>query len=286
MSEFKAFGKLLITGEYLVLHGARALALPLTKIQQSLAVRPSENMSWKAFDENNQLWLQSDASQDDLVIRVLSFIRQQRPELFKTGLSFETHMNFSPSWGLGSSSTFISLLSQWSGLSAFTLQKHFFHGSGYDVAAATLEKPFLYQLINEQPRTETVEWNPKFKNHLRFVYLGKKQDSRQAMAHFKAKASKVSPESIQKLDQITHNLILASTLEEFQRAMLEHEHIISEHLQMPLVKKRLFADFSGEIKSLGGWGGDFILTASQEDPEDYFKSKGHGTIFKWSDLIF
>ena len=33
----------------------------------------------------------------------------------------------------------------------------------------------------------------------------------------------------------------------------------------------LFNDFKGAIKSLGAWGGDFILATAKQDPTAYFK---------------
>src|SRR5690554_8127321 len=49
---FKARGKLLLTGEYLVLHGARALALPLNKGQSMKVAYPAQSkafLQWTAL---------------------------------------------------------------------------------------------------------------------------------------------------------------------------------------------------------------------------------------------
>jgi hypothetical protein len=53
----------------------------------------------------------------------------------------------------------------------------------------------------------------------------------------------------------------------------------------PPIKQRLFPDYNGAIKSLGAWGGDFILVSGTTHPEAYFNSKGYRTIFRYSDLI-
>ena len=45
------------------------------------------------------------------------------------------------------------------------------------------------------------------------------------------------------------------------------------------------SDFDGEIKSLGAWGGDFILATSDENPSTYFKAKGFETILPYSEMI-
>ena len=54
---FYSNGKLLITGEYLVLDGAKALALP-TKFGQNLIVEKGKNKEivWKSFDKDNSIW--------------------------------------------------------------------------------------------------------------------------------------------------------------------------------------------------------------------------------------
>ena len=60
---------------------------------------------------------------------------------------------------------------------------------------------------------------------------------------------------------------------------------MSEILNISTVKLRLFSDFKGTIKSLGAWGGDFVLVFSKEDPTIYFKNKGFETIVTYSEMI-
>lgn len=285
MTDYRAFGKFLMTGEYLVLHGANALALPLTKKYQTLKVSTAATLNWQAFDENNHLWLKFPEQSNELLDSILSYIKKEKPHLFESGLNFETRMNFSPAWGLGSSSTFVSLLSQWSGVDAHQLQKLFFKGSGYDVAAATQTSAFTYELKHNQPVITPVSWNPSFKDQLRFVYLGKKQDSREAMASFKAKVQTPDEKMIQTMNQLTNQFIQATSLSEFSKLMIEHETFIGQLLNVTPVKAQLFSDFPGAVKSLGGWGGDFVMSASETDADEYFKARGYNLIFKWSDLI-
>ena len=57
-TKYYAHGKLLITGEYLVLDGAMALAIP-TKLGQSLEVNTfniKNQLEWKSYDINQQIW--------------------------------------------------------------------------------------------------------------------------------------------------------------------------------------------------------------------------------------
>lgn len=285
METFHSHGKFLISAEYLILHGAQGLTLPLPRMTQSLTVTPndSEELSWEAYDENNQLWLRLE--QSELLQKLLAYLKEKKPKLFETGLAFKTHMNFSHQWGLGSSSTLIANLAQWSGVSGFELQQKFFGGSGYDVAAATSSKPFLYELQHQLPVLTPLIWEPEFKQHMRFVYLGQKQDSREAMAAFKAKLEGPSAEQILHVNELTHELIKAKTIRDFSKTMTAHEQFVGSLLGQTPVKERLFSDFPGAIKSLGGWGGDFVLALSEVDSESYFHQKGHSLIFKWQDLI-
>jgi len=67
--------------------------------------------------------------------------------------------------------------------------------------------------------------------------------------------------------------------------MIEHEKIISAIIQQKPVKSELFPDYFGEIKSLGAWGGDFVLATGNEKSISYFKNKGFETILGFEKMI-
>lgn len=302
MNKFEAYGKFLISGEYFILHGAKGLAVPLTKMHQKLEVSSSNELGheWIANDSTNSPWFNVKFS-DKLEIQstsdkkmavklqtILSSVKAQRNDLFCSGQTFQTSMNFSHEWGMGSSSTLISIIAQWSGTNQYHLQKEFFGGSGYDIACATAQGPLIYQLFNGSPTSTSFAWNPSFQDNLFFIYLGKKQDSRIAMDEFNRKNSNISNEQITAINELTASFIEASDLSQFQSSILAHEAFISKHVGISPIKSRLFHDFSGEIKSLGGWGGDFILAATSMEKESvsrYFLNKGMPLVFNWDDLI-
>ena len=64
---FYSNGKLLITGEYLVLNGAKALALP-TKFGQSLQVSSlvEQKISWTSFDTDKSIWFETELTFEDV----------------------------------------------------------------------------------------------------------------------------------------------------------------------------------------------------------------------------
>ena len=51
------------------------------------------------------------------------------------------------------------------------------------------------------------------------------------------------------------------------------------------IKEELFIDYPGEIKSLGAWGGDFILAAGPSDSNKYFEKKGFKTVIRFMDML-
>jgi len=65
--EFYSNGKLLITGEYLVLDGAKGLAVP-TKFGQNLIVTEGANqeIKWTSFDSDGSVWYEDTFSFRDI----------------------------------------------------------------------------------------------------------------------------------------------------------------------------------------------------------------------------
>jgi hypothetical protein len=125
---------------------------------------------------------------------------------------------------------------------------------------------------------------PSFSDQLFFVHLNKKQDSKAGIARFKEKREKINNE-IQLVSEISKQLIQEQKLSEFEKLIHEHEKIISSIIELPTVKERLFPDYFGTLKSLGAWGGDFILATGNKDTSQYFIDKGYTTILSYSDMV-
>ena len=68
----------------------------------------------------------------------------------------------------------------------------------------------------------------------------------------------------------------------------KHDKIISGIIKENPVNEALFYDFNGYVKSLGAWGGDFVLIAT-DYPSDYvasyMKRKGIQPFFKYDQII-
>lgn len=298
---FKSNGKLLLTGEYLVLNGAKSLALP-TKYGQSLSIIKNENnsISWKSFDENNAIWFQDEflindilsesfISENEISQRLIDILRSVtilNPDFLKhsKGFTVKTTQDFNRSWGLGTSSTLINNIANWVNVDAYKLLELTFGGSGYDIACAQNDTAITYQLLGKKPAVTLVNFTPSFKDNIYFVYLNQKQNSRHGIAAYRSfKGDLKTP--ISKINKMTEAIISCNDLREFKTLITEHEQTISDIINQPTVKEKLFKDFNGAVKSLGAWGGDFILATSEDNPSAYFKAKGYNTIIPYSDMI-
>ena len=298
----------MLTGEYLVLEGATALAVP-TKFGQDLTVEKIKEpqLIWGSFTNTGDCWFEAifelpklrlvnatfyseKEGSADFIAETLQDIlletRKLNPEFLKSeqGFLVKTNLTFPRDWGLGTSSTLINNIAQWAKVDAFQLLWNSFSGSGYDIANAKHKTPILYQVNNQKPEVKQVDFLPRFSDQLFFVHLNKKQDSKAGIARFKEKREKIHNE-IQLVSEISKRLIQEQKLSEFKKLIQEHEKIISSIIELPTVKERLFPDYFGTLKSLGAWGGDFILATGDKNTPQYFKAKGYTTILRYSDMV-
>ena len=297
MKSLKANGKLLISGEYLILKGANGFAIP-TSYGQSLTFEKSENdpfIHWKSLDENNQVWFSAtfDLINANLVhssnkekakfiynvlVGAMELTNQKDPICGK----IITKLDFNKEWGLGSSSTLIWSIASIFGIDPLELHFNTSKGSGYDIVCAGTNSPISYKLEkNKQPTYQNVDWNPIFKDEIQFVYLNKKQNSEAEVNRFME--STVSDKDIFEINQITESIITCKDLKEFEDSISEHENIVGKLLQKTPIKQKLFKDYPGAIKSLGAWGGDFILATRKNS--SYFEQRGYNTVISFNNMI-
>lgn len=297
---FYSNGKLFIAGEYLVLDGADAFALP-TKFGQDLVVEDQEDkqIEWKSYDYDNHLWFEetisfneitegSDSQIDSVKSTLVNILHEAyilNPKFIDNtkGYKVSTHLTFPKNWGLGTSSTLINNIAQWAEINAFTLLKNSFGGSGYDIACAQNNTPVLYRIKDNF--VQQVEFNPDFTSHIYFVYLNKKQNSKSAIYSYNNHKNNHLSESVAANNKITNAILHAKTLKEFASAVQKHEIHLSNILEMQTIKEAVFPDFNGVIKSLGAWGGDFVMVVSKENPKEYFSNKGYETILTYEEMI-
>nr|WP_319399099.1 GYDIA family GHMP kinase [uncultured Carboxylicivirga sp.] len=297
--KFHANGKLLITAEYLVLKGAKALAVPLIQ-GQSLTISPANEFTWEAYTPKD-IWFKTSfdhllnithsnsTSEAEKLKNILHKAVQIKPSLVNELKEKRviTHLEFNKDWGWGSSSTLIALLSKWLDVNPYELLTNTFGGSGYDIACAIKNYPIIYQTIDDKNIVQKSTFNPAFKDHIYFVYSGKKQTSSNEVKRF-LKEGKISNDVIQSINHITNEMSLCNNINDFGRLMHLHEDIIGKCVQQMPIKTKHFKDFKGYIKSLGAWGGDFFMVVTEHDDnyiDHYFRSKGLKTFFKYNDIV-
>jgi mevalonate kinase len=293
----------LLTGEYFVLDGAKAFAIPV-RMGQWMHLRESvgSEVVWNSHDRNGEVWFSAKfdlldfdviSTNDDALALTLRQILKAASRLNSDFLSkwkkyrIDTYLEFSRTWGLGSSSTLISCMAQWADVNPYILLFNTLGGSGYDVACAQAEGPIVYQLGDNELHISHVDFEPNFADNLYFVYLGQKTDSAEARRHYyKHRAS--CNGALKHISDITEEIHQTKNLHDFEQCLLEHEKIISTSLHLKTVKDELFGDFWGVVKSLGAWGGDFVLATSDRDPlttKSYFRDHGLNTIFIYEELF-
>jgi mevalonate kinase len=219
------------------------------------------------------------------IIQLLKAIHAQNPSMFPSGsgLKIKCQLEFPQDWGLGSSSTLIAAMAEWSKTDPYWLSKKTFGGSGYDLAAANMNGPFIYQLSENGPKIKTTPLNWPFKDQLYFIHRNKKQNSRESIAHYRNRS--INEAWLNQINDLTQEFVQARDAQDFGQLIRAHESAIAGALNLIPVKQELFPDFKGEIKSLGGWGGDFMLALGPKSSPDYFKAKGFPTVISFADMV-
>lgn len=294
-------GKLLLSGEYLILDGALGLALP-TSYGQSMEISPITDglLIWESFSETNQAWFKAEFDLNNLTVeqyegdykiastlqKILQKAKNLNSEFLKSdqGYVVKTYLDFPRNWGLGTSSTLINNIAQWAEVDAYQLLFESFGGSGYDIACAKSDGAVTYKLKDGIPLSTEVTFDPPFKDQLYFVHLNKKQISKDSIQEYK-KATTANSEYLEKVTKLTEEMLNCSTLKAFDSLLAEHESILSKVLKKQPVQELLFKDFKGQTKSLGAWGGDFILATGDKQTPEYFIQKGFETVIPYSLMI-
>jgi mevalonate kinase len=297
MTHFRANGKLLLTAEYSVLRGALALALP-TRQGQTLHISPSgdDHLHWISKEANNETWFSavfkndhsvlksSDTATAQVLFKIVRSAQTLNPKFNPFGFTATTKAEFNRAWGFGSSSSLVALIAQWAEVDALHLFFASQTGSGYDVAAALNDSPILYQLYKDKKAAITqTNFRPPFTNDLAFVYLDKKQKSDKEVARFSERVT--TDAQINSISEITQKIVVCQDLSDFENLLQHHERLTSEMIGQRPIQENFFSDYPGVVKSLGAWGGDFVLATRAADAQSYFPRRGYSTVLSWRELF-
>lgn len=293
-------GKLLLTSEYAVLDGALALAVPTKLGQEFFFQEINDSQStvfWEAFHQDTP-WLSIEINYRNwsivqtnnfksaaFVVKILKQIQDLSKTVLKENSSYRitTQLQFPSDFGWGSSSTLINNLASWAAIDAYQLNEFSFGGSGYDIAVAKEKSAVLYRNYDQQITAEKINFEPGFRNELIFIHLNQKQNSREGIQLYRSKDK--SNTLIKELSQITEQVAACSDLENFSQLMNLHEDLLSNFLGIQKIKEKYFENCPFFVKSLGAWGGDFVMSRKFSGFESYFQEKGFLTIFGWEEII-
>ena len=284
------------------MEGAKALAVPL-KLGQRLTVKniDEKQLIWEAKSPAG-LWfktilklptLEVLETNNQIFSNRLVLLLKNAKELSKhfldniSGISVETKLGFNPEFGFGSSSTLVFCVSKWANVNPYLLQQKTFGGSGFDIACADAKSPITFQRTGEDIEINKVDLSSSVSSKLFFVYLGKKQQTSKSIKNFKKNAVYTNSD-IDKITAITNEVIKAESIEDFEALLTEHEQLMSTILQIPTIKSTCFPRYDGCVKSLGAWGGDFVLISSRDSKKEIsqqMKSLGFNTVFSYSELV-
>ena len=299
--DFKTYssGKILLSSEYVILKGALALAIP-TRFKQSLTFikKKSNKLIWESYDSKNKIWfdckfnlpnLQFTNTNNNKKAKILQSILLSAKKINPSFLSInfggivKTKLDFPNNWGLGSSSTLINNISKWANIDPYKLFWSNYKGSGYDIACANSKTPILYKLENSLPIIEKTQFDPIFSDNLFFIHLNKKQDTNNQIKIFNT--NKIAQKTLLSFSELTKKFLASNNLIQFQDCIKKHELLLSKELKSKSIKELLFPDYQGEIKSLGAWGGDFILAAGPLESPSYFSKKGFETVIHFKEMF-
>lgn len=305
MKEFYSNGKLFISGEYVVLDGGLAFALP-TRFGQYLTVEDNSSLrlEWNSFDYENKEWFfatynrmlfteqekgnaiitTNDTDKANTLLEILLQAKRMNPDFLTSGAKVKTELTFPRNWGLGTSSTLINSVADWAGVDPFQLLWNSFKGSGYDIACARNNTAITYRIHEGNPVVKPQYFQPEFIKNIYFVYLNQKQDSKKGIAHYKQMGGE-KLELVNRISAISTAMLKATTLQEFETLIYRHEDLIATYLHLNKVKDLYFSDYWGAVKSLGAWGGDFVMATGNEKTPGYFKNKGFDTVLRYDEMI-
>lgn len=289
---FTAHGKLLLTGEYAITQSARGIAIP-TSFGQHLSVESHqgpEHVLWEAFDHENQQWLTAGFDREGRVLHSSSAAMAEKLQgllapvrnsnAWSNSVRVQTKVDFPRLWGLGTSSTLCALLAQWAEIETMSYRE-LHGGSGYDLACAQANGAIYYALVDGEPEVLPVQLPPVLQSVV-FVYRGAKQQTDSSLKLVGRKP--FSPAQCQEISRLSEGFLQVNSLEELEAIIEQHELLISNHLGLERAIEGPFKGVQGQVKSLGGWGGDFVMLTRFEKNRQWLETNGFNTIIPFETM--
>ncbi len=271
----------MLCGEYAVTIGVEALAVP-SVLGQWMYVWEfdspvgGDRLIWEAKEKDGSTWLNDsfalplEMDQDQSEVReerklLLNLLSMADATIWKSGRSYriETQLEFDRSSGLGSSSTLISNFSRFAGLDSQKVQQALLGGSGYDVAVADLGKGLVFWKSQDMAHWGPWELSALLTQNWKVVFLGEKQNSRDALNNVKLRLQEVQQDDFlfHQLQQVCAAVKMANQVPMLEAGLEMWQAILSMSLGLKTPYQHFgFQPVKGGLcKWLGAWGGDMLL---------------------------
>lgn len=300
----------MLCGEYAVIIGVEALALPVSLGQWMYVWEfdspgGGDRLIWEAKEKDGSTWLNESfalpletmeaetekSSERDRSREVLhSMLSMVAEGFWKTGKSYriETQLEFDRSSGLGSSSTMVANFARFAGLDAQKVQQKVLCGSGYDVAVAELGKGLAFWKNAEVANWDAWKLSADLTSKWKIVFLGKKQNSRNALADVKGKLMEIEKDDflMHQLQQVCAAVKMANQVPMLEAGLEMWQAILamSLGLETPYQHFKFQPSKGGLCKWLGAWGGDMLLINDVFEESEREALKKY-KIVDWNQLV-
>lgn len=300
----------MLCGEYAVTIGVEALALPVSLGQWMYVWEfdspgGGDRLIWEAKEKDGSTWLNESfalpletmpaeaekSSERDCSREVLhSMLSMVAEGFWKTGKSYriETQLEFDRSSGLGSSSTMVANFARFAGLDAQKVQQKVLGGSGYDVAVAELGKGLVFWKNAEVANWDAWKLSADLTSKWKIVFLGKKQNSRNALADVKGKLMEIEKDDflMHQLQQVCAAVKMANQVPMLEAGLEMWQAILamSLGLETPYQHFKFQPTKGGLCKWLGAWGGDMLLINDVFEESEREALKKY-KIVDWNQLV-
>jgi len=264
---FRAHAKILLFGEYLMLDGYLGLAIPL-RHGQTLTVEPrkKKGIQVHGYTVDGLVWQDEvwPSTQSSLFHKSLTWLATQW-YLPSGDWTLTTQLSYPQHWWLGSSSTFLDLLAQWTGCDPFALYRAVSLWSGYDIACARQKKPLLYDPLTMD--SQAVDLESSLLASMYCVPCGQKQSSDKAIAQYRARSHQ-GPDQYDRCEFLD-GLLYEQTVWWWIQGMTYHDEVIVSLIDQPaLMTTQPRIGEIGYGKWLGAWWWDCFLILSDQGYED------------------
>ena len=300
----------MLCGEYAVTIGVEALALPVylgqwMYVWEFDSPGGGDRLIWEAKEKDGSTWLNESfalpletmeaetekSSERDRSREVLhSMLSMVAEGFWKTGKSYriETQLEFDRSSGLGSSSTMVANFARLAGLDAQIVQQKVLGGSGYDVAVAELGKGLVFWKNAEVANWDAWKLSADLTSKWKIVFLGKKQNSRNALADVKGKLMEIEKDDflMHQLQQVCAAVKMANQVPMLEAGLEMWQAILamSLGLETPYQHFKFQPTKGGLCKWLGAWGGDMLLINDVFEESEREALKKY-KIVDWNQLV-